>query len=243
MFRSPLILGGQAARAGVSCETCHRNGRDNRDFQFPGISGAAGTADVTSSLFSSHRGNGVEDPRPIPDLSMAKARLKVSQRPEDRALEPFIHGLITQEFDGPEPSPAVLAGLAAYVRALSPEACPSAGTAEAVVVTGPISDVARAVAAAERARTLGDRPTEAALILSARSQMQQIDERFAGFELSPVRAALRAADARLAGHDLAGWRRIWDRLTPRLIAQAPRSLYDPARLAKATQAPLPPPAP
>ena len=97
VFRSPLILGGQAARAGVSCETCHRNGRDNRDFQFPGISGAAGTADVTSSLFSSHRGNGVEDPRPIPDLSMAKARLKVSQRPEDRALEPFIHGLITQE--------------------------------------------------------------------------------------------------------------------------------------------------
>src|SRR5690606_35041701 len=26
-FRSPLLLGGQAARAGISCESCHRSGR------------------------------------------------------------------------------------------------------------------------------------------------------------------------------------------------------------------------
>ena len=29
LFRSPLTLGGQAARAGLSCASCHRNGRTN----------------------------------------------------------------------------------------------------------------------------------------------------------------------------------------------------------------------
>ena len=66
-FRSTTLLGGQAGRAGITCETCHRAGRDNPDFLFPGVSGARGTADVTNSLFSSHRGNGVEDPKPIPE--------------------------------------------------------------------------------------------------------------------------------------------------------------------------------
>ncbi|MDB5426011.1 MAG: hypothetical protein JWQ29_3427, partial [Phenylobacterium sp.] len=61
-FRTPVVLGGQAARAGLSCESCHRAGRSNPDFQFPGISGAPGTADVTSSLFSTHRGNRLDDP-------------------------------------------------------------------------------------------------------------------------------------------------------------------------------------
>jgi hypothetical protein len=45
-FRAPLLLGGQAARAGLSCATCHRNGRTNPHFHFPGLSGDAGTADV-----------------------------------------------------------------------------------------------------------------------------------------------------------------------------------------------------
>src|SRR5437899_8344601 len=73
-FRTPVILGGQAARAGINCETCHRDGRTNPDFLFPGVSGAPGPADVTNSLFSTHRGNGVDDPNPIPDLSGPKAR-------------------------------------------------------------------------------------------------------------------------------------------------------------------------
>src|SRR5207237_7778539 len=51
-FRTPVLLGGQAARAGITCETCHRSGRANPDFQFPGASGDPGTADVTLSLFS-----------------------------------------------------------------------------------------------------------------------------------------------------------------------------------------------
>src|SRR5262249_28345066 len=91
--RPPMLLGGQAARAGLSCASCHRNGRSNPDFQFPGVSGAPGTADVTTSLLSSHRGDGVDNPRPIPDLGASKSALKVSQDPGSGALERFIHGL------------------------------------------------------------------------------------------------------------------------------------------------------
>ena len=121
-FRTPLLLGGQAARAGLSCDSCHRNGRGNPDFRFPGLSGAPGTADVTSSLMSSHRGDGRSNPTLIPDLSGPAHALKVSRDPSARALEAFIRGLIVEEFDGPEPTAMTLDGLAGYVRALSPGA-------------------------------------------------------------------------------------------------------------------------
>ena len=52
LFESPTLLGGQAAKAGLSCAACHRNGRGNPVFVFPGISGPPGTADVTHGLFS-----------------------------------------------------------------------------------------------------------------------------------------------------------------------------------------------
>ena len=72
---------------------------------------------------SSHRGDGIFNPKPIPDLAGDPAKLKISRDPRKTDLRTFIHGLITQEFDGPEPPPAVLDGLAAYVRSLSPDAC------------------------------------------------------------------------------------------------------------------------
>ncbi|MDB5452117.1 MAG: hypothetical protein JWO33_695, partial [Caulobacteraceae bacterium] len=128
-FRTPVLLGGQAARAGLTCEGCHRSGRNNPAFHFPGVSGAPGTADVTSSLFSSHRGDNLDNPKPIPDLSGPKRGLRIDQSPARPDLELFIHGLVHEEFDGPEPPAEVLAGLAAYVRALDPKACPSAATA------------------------------------------------------------------------------------------------------------------
>ena len=112
-FRTPMVLGGQAARAGIACESCHQGGRRSPDFFFPGLSGAPGTADVTSALFSSHRDDGIDNPRPIPDLGGPKSALKISQDPSSPALETFIHGLVTQEFDGAEPPPTVLKGLAA----------------------------------------------------------------------------------------------------------------------------------
>lgn len=242
-FRTPLLLGGQAARAGVSCETCHRNGRTNPDFDFPGVSGAPGTADVTSSLFSSHRGDGVDNPRPIPDLGGPRERLKVSQAREGRALETFIHGLVTQEFDGHEPPPAVLSGLADYVRAMSPTAC-GARSAEPVRVSAAVEDARRAVRAARAALGRQDAASAALMVESARSELGAMDERYADPTLTRERRLLAAADADLRT-TLAGIRSGDGRSSPELLdwlarsefwasalrRSENRSLYAPRRLA------------
>ncbi|WP_332772127.1 hypothetical protein [Phenylobacterium sp.] len=235
-FRTPLLLGGQAARAGISCESCHRAGRANPDFRFPGVSGAPGTADVTSSLFSSHRGNGVDDPKPIPDLSGPRAALKVAPG----NVAPFVRGLIVEEFDGPEPSPAVLQGLADYVRALGPQACPTSAT-RPVTVQDLMADVRRAVAAAQAAE---DARTTVFLVTAARARLFLLDERYA--RLAAEQGALRRADRELADiaqalrearpnarMQLARWQARTPILEARLRRAERRSLLDSKTLAAA----------
>ena len=196
-FRTPLLLGGQASRAGLACESCHRDGRNNPDFLFPGLSGAPGTADVTTSLFSSHRDDGIDNPKPIPDLSGPKSRLKVSQAPGDGALGDFIHGIVTQEFDGAEPPPAVMKGLAAYVRALSPEACPKADR-EPLRASTYVDNARRAVSVAIAALDRKDSETATFMAEAARSQLGLINERYDQPQADASRAALHAADLQLA---------------------------------------------
>jgi hypothetical protein len=228
-FRTPLLLGGQAARAGLSCASCHRNGRGNPDFLFPGLSGAPGTADVTASLMSSHRGDGRFNPKPIPDLGGPREALKVSQDPRDGKLETFIHGLVAEEFDGPEPSAEVLEGLAAYVRALRPEACKRGerriSLASRLALTGRAVELAGAEAG----------ETRRLLFAAARSQLGAIDERFAIAGGEPARAVLRNADRELAAlrsgqGDLGAWRRHWPGWKRRLLGLERNSLFDARRL-------------
>ena len=250
-FRTPVLLGGQAARASLTCETCHRDGRTNPDFDFPGISGAPGTADVTQSIFSSHRGDGVDNPKPIPDLSGPKAKLTVDQAPDAHALESFIHGLITEEFDGPEPSPATLQGVAAYVRALQPAACPKASR-QPVDARLLMSDTRRALAAARAEIAQGDRPTAVLMLAAARARLGLIDERLAGPQFDPLRSQLRAASARLTAaqdalrqgqdppdRELAQWLADSRLLEPKLVAAEPSSLFNPKRLQAAAKRRLP----
>ena len=250
-FRTPVLLGGQAARAGLACETCHRAGRTNPDFAFPGVSGPPGTADVTDSLFSSHRGDGVFNPRPIPDLSGPKTSLKVDQAPGGAALEGFIHGLVTQEFDGPQPPAPVLRGLADYVRALSPAACPE--PARGRIDSGLwIDDARRAVLAARGEAARGEAPTAVLMLAAARARLGLIDERMAGSRLAPLRERLRAASRDLEAVQeglrrggpspdaaLAAWLERLPPLARALRAAEPRSLFDPGRLAMAAKRRLP----
>ena len=228
-FRTPMLLGGQAARVGLSCATCHVNGRGNPHFLFPGLSGPPGTADVTSSLMSSHRGDGVFNPKPIPDLAGPPGHLKVS-RTEPGKLEAFIHGLVTEEFDGPEPSPEVLAGLAAYVRALETAACPRG--AAAVRLRDRLDEIDAAIALA---RTSGGE-TRRLLLAAARSTLGAIDERFTGLDAD--RALLREADADLAAirqgrTGFARWDSLWPVRKRRLIGDESRSLYARQKVAAA----------
>ncbi|HEY2710124.1 MAG TPA: hypothetical protein VGI95_18930 [Caulobacteraceae bacterium] len=246
-FRTPLLLGGQAARAGIDCETCHRGGRTNPDFDFPGISGAPGTADVTTSVLSSHRGDGIDNPKPIPNLSGPKAALKVSQDPSSGALETFIDGIVTQEFDGNAPPSAVLHGLAAYVRQLSPGACPKAPS-EPMTAGGALDDVVRAVRAALAALGRGDGASAALMIEAARSQLGDIDERFSVPGLAAERQLLARAAADLgaaeadarrapatASADLTVWLARAPQWRAAVVAAGSRSLYRPERLAAAAK--------
>jgi hypothetical protein len=241
-FRTPLLLGGLAARSGLSCSSCHRDGRGNPDFLFAGLSGAPGTADVTSSLMSSHRGDGVDNPKPIPDLSGAAEKLKVSRDPANHALETFVHGLVVEEFDGPEPSAATLDGLASYVRALSPMACPA--TAEQTIrLAQYLADARAALHAAQFTYAAHDRQTTRLMLASARSALGNIDERYADPALAHDRGMLRAADSELgeiqvaadAGSNevparIAAWIARMPHWSAPLEHDEPRSLFNPERL-------------
>jgi hypothetical protein len=242
-FRTPLLLGGQAARAGLSCNNCHRDGRGNPDFQFRGLSGVPGTADVTSSLMSSHRGDGIENPKPIPDLSGPPERLKVSRDPASRKLESFIHGLITEEFDGPEPSKLTLDSVAAYVRDLSPQACPAA-TEHRIDLQLYLSDVRAALDATRYALEAHDRATARLMLSGARNALGLINERYAGQELARDRQLLLAADRELAALQdavdrgavdapmrMESWRKRMPHWTWKLERDEHLSLFDPDRLA------------
>jgi hypothetical protein len=235
LFRSPLLLGGQAARAGLSCSSCHRNGRTNPHFHFPGISGDPGTADVTASIMSEHRGDGIFNPKPIPDLGGDPRKLKVKGTPR---LREFIHGLITQEFDGPEPSPAALDSVVAYVQTLSPTACPK-GPGPAISLGSKLSDVDSAVALAGRAYASGDPATGRDLLAAARSTLGAIDERYQVAGLEDSRTQLRDADAVLFRLQEAGstgpwseWKRDWPKRERALRSAEPRSLFNRAVLRK-----------
>lgn len=195
-FRTPLLLGGQAARNGLSCNSCHRNGRGNPDFFVAEVSGAPGTADVTTSQMSSHRGDGVFNPKTIPDLSAGSEHLKVMQDDGSRSLEIFVHGLIVEEFDGPEPSAATLAGLSAYMRHLRPSAC--SGSERPIRLAAHLGDARAALEATQYALELGDAVAARLMLASARSTLQSIDERYPGPQFERHREALRAAARELA---------------------------------------------
>jgi len=234
MFAAPLLLGGQAARAGLSCAACHVGGRGNPHFVFPGVSGAPGTADVTSSLFSTRRGDGIMNPRPIPDLAADPP--KISRDPASPALRTFIRGLIVEEFDGLEPPPRILDGLTAFVRALR-SAC---NTAVPRSASGEARDAIAAVLAARTALTAND-PASAHLLLSAaRSALGRIDERFASRPAIARLLVHRDGELRRLQADMAGsssvskaltrWTRDMARDATALRAAEPESLFNAATL-------------
>lgn len=230
LFRSPLLLGGQAARAGLSCASCHRAGRGNPHFAFPGVSGAPGTADVTSSLFSSKRGDGIFNPKPIPDLVTDPA--KVDRNPAKPDLRRFIHGQIVEEFDGLEPPAAILDGLATYVGALGGQC----GGDVARTAAGEAAAARAAIAVTRQLLQAPDQPAAHLLLAAARSALGRLDERYAGVPGIDRRLAARDGELRqvqvLATTDpasaiaaLDGWTQRFDRDAKAMVAAQDRSFY------------------
>ena len=120
-FRSPFLLGGQAARRGLTCQACHTQGQTNPHFFVKGLSNEPGTADVTSFHFSDELGDETFNPVPIPSLS--DSHENINYDPAKMDLDKFVTRLITKEFTGPVPSQEVKSALLSYLRALDEENC------------------------------------------------------------------------------------------------------------------------
>jgi hypothetical protein len=114
-FSSPSILGGVARQAGVSCSTCHVNGTSNARLYVPGMSTRPGTFDTTGALFNPKADNGVRDAVRIPSLRGARYLAPYGHDGRTASLRDFVRDVVVSEFAGPEPSPAILDALVAYI--------------------------------------------------------------------------------------------------------------------------------
>jgi hypothetical protein len=235
LYRSPALFGGPAARAGLSCQACHSNGRVNERFLLPELTNRAGAADVTSEWGSHVRGDGVMNPVDIPDLVGVGQRSALGHG-RDPSLEHFVRGVIVDEFQGVEPPAQAFEGVIAYLRALDADACPAGIVA--ITLTSAADDVRRAVAAAESA----DAPTARLVLLAAQDATGRIAERLPARRFARERrdlerlsrelGALRNAgdvDAAVAT-TLPGWRPRFDAVVTRIARREQRTYFNEATL-------------
>lgn len=240
LFRTPVLLGGPAARAGISCHACHSNARTNANFLLPELTDRPGHADVTSEWSSHARGDGVLNPQPIPDLVDVSERAAFGQN-HTPSLETFVESVIVEEFQGHPPPPQAFEGMIAYLRALRSDACP-AGEAR-VTLESAADDVRRAVTAAEGAGP----DTARLLLLAAQDGIGRIVERLpaatfsaerSGFEaLARELGALRNAEDLHAAMTtgLPGWRARFDAALSRTARRETRTYFNEATLGRALQ--------
>jgi hypothetical protein len=114
-FGAPAVLGGVARQAGISCNTCHVNGVSNPKLYIPHLSTRPGNFDTTGALFNPKADNGVLDPVRIPSLRGARYLAPYGNDGRIASLRDFIHNVIVNEFAGPEPAPAILDAMVAYI--------------------------------------------------------------------------------------------------------------------------------
>lgn len=232
LFRSPALLGGPAARAGLSCHACHSDGSINTRFLLPELTDRAGHADVTSEWASETRGDGVANPVPIPDLAGSGGRTAFGRG--QLPLDGFVRTVIEEEFQGPPPPQQAFEGVLAYLRALQLSECPSGPTP--VTLASAANDVRRALAAALSA----DDATASLLLLSAQDAVGRIVERLPPHRFGGERRRLEVLARELGamrGRDFAGdapaWRARFDGLVSRLARRERHTYFNAATLGAA----------
>lgn len=235
LFRSPALLGGPAARAGLSCNACHSNGGVNARFLLPELTDRAGHADVSSEWASKVRGDGVLNPLAIPDLAGVSQRQMFGHLREP-SLDTFVRSVIVDEFQGHAPPQAAFDGMMAYLRGLQSDACPASESP--ISLAAAADDVRRTVAAAESA----DRETARLLLLAGQDAVGRIVERlpprgFArdrlAFEtLSRELGALRRAEdlSAATAAALPGWSARFDAAVTRVSRREARTYFNEATL-------------
>jgi Di-haem cytochrome c peroxidase len=115
-FNTPAILGGAALQGGISCGTCHVNGASNAKLFIPGASSRPGNFDTSSHLFNPKADDFILDPVRIPSLRGARYLAPYGNDGRTESLRDFVRTVIVDEFVGPDPAPAVLDALVAYIQ-------------------------------------------------------------------------------------------------------------------------------
>lgn len=228
LFESPLLLGGQAAKVGLSCAACHRNGRDNPDFFLVGISGAPGTADVTNGFFSKQRADDDFNPVPIPDLASVGGRTRVD-RMETGRLEKFLAAQVVEEFEGQTPHQMIVDDLAAYIRALDHGNCSPDQTR-----SQSWRDELELLRAGARHINEDASPAHDAYIDAMRAALGRLNARFQSTESEPVREYLVTLSRQLQDYpDMTVTDRELKTLEDQLLFLEPYSFYQRETLAAA----------
>ncbi|MEJ2119355.1 MAG: cytochrome c peroxidase [Alphaproteobacteria bacterium] len=127
LFRAPQVLGPEARRIGMSCETCHTSGHVNARLFLPGLSSRNGTVDLTSKVFHRPADDGRFNPLRIPSLRGAARTAPYGHRGRFATIAAFARHVIVDEFGGAAPLKTVLKAIAAYVGALKRPANPLLG--------------------------------------------------------------------------------------------------------------------
>jgi len=221
-FRSPFLLGGQAARRGLTCQACHGQGAVNEGFFVVGLSETPGTADVTSFHFSDVLGDESFNPVPIPSLSDDIEGVDFD--PNSPELDAFVTRLITKEFTGPVPSPQVKASLLSYLRGLRSQPCDMPRLKQADLLAYKI----RVIDQSFEALTSQDLPQDTLSFMTAalRIELGRLHDRFPNdpklqAELVAISSAMRGAVG------LAPMQDDWAGLKDRLLQAYDRSLFNP----------------
>jgi len=238
-FNSPLLMGGQAARSGLSCAACHVDGRSNPNFYLDGLSGAPGTADVTTSIFSEVREDRKFNPIPIPTLIDANKKKSFGLSASASSLHEFIGAAIVEEFQAEPPPQKVFDGLISYVGALENDACPAEPTAQ--TASRALANAMRVVKTAEIAIDRKEFSTADFLLASSQIMLGRISERYPYEKGARLRSDLAVLSRDIgairkspeeAEEQFAQVEKAAAKLEKRLHKARRISLYDPDALAK-----------
>lgn len=236
-FRSPDILGGNARRAGLSCQACHSNGHVNAHFFIPGLSDQPGRVDTSHAFWLARSENHVFDPLRIPSLRGVIRKHRLGHDGRISSLREFTRDVMVLEFAGAEPDMLLLDALVAYQRTLQPTQAPD----EPITLAGDLADLERHLKLMALPLAEEDAPLTGRIASMLRGQVGFISERF---EAPAPRQLLenwsREMQAIAARAEAGAWPEARQRhaALTRMLASPPQmladaaadSLYDPARL-------------
>ncbi|MCG8690955.1 MAG: hypothetical protein MI806_07075 [Minwuiales bacterium] len=140
-FRSPLLLGGEARRLGLSCDTCHTGGGANTRFFVAGVSDMPGNVDGAHRFFNLKADDGRDRSANIPDLRGVRWRGPYGHDGRFWSLREFTRDVVVTEFAGDDPPVVVLDALVAYQNELDQPTNPNLGPNGALTDLAP--DTAR----------------------------------------------------------------------------------------------------